>query len=136
MAIAGVLAMDPKVLILDEPTAGLDPRGRDKILGEIREYHQEKKNTILLVSHSMEDIAKNATMAMVMNQSRLFCYDTVENVFGRAAELQGMGLTVPQVSQVFLDLRRDGLEVDPRVYTVEAARDQILRKAAERGLVK
>ena len=136
VAIAGVLAMDPKVLILDEPTAGLDPRGRDKILGEIREYHQEKKNTILLVSHSMEDIAKNATMAMVMNQSRLFCYDTVENVFGRAAELQGMGLTVPQVSQVFLDLRRDGLEVDPRVYTVEAARDQILRKAAERGLVK
>ena len=136
VAIAGVLAMDPRVLILDEPTAGLDPRGRDKILGEIREYHQEKKNTILLVSHSMEDIAKNATMAMVMNQSRLFCYDTVENVFGRAAELQGMGLTVPQVSQVFLDLRRDGLEVDPRVYTVEAARDQILRKAAERGLVK
>ena len=136
VAIAGVLAMDPKVLILDEPTAGLDPRGRDKILGEIREYHQEKKNTILLVSHSMEDIAKNATMAMVMNQSRLFCYDTVENVFGRAAELQGMGLTVPQVSRVFLDLRRDGLEVDPRVYTVEAARDQILRKAAERGLVK
>ena len=107
-----------------------------RILGEIREYHQEKKNTILLVSHSMEDIARNATMAMVMNQSRLFCYDTVENVFGRAAELQGMGLTVPQVSQVFLDLRRDGLEVDPRVYTVEAARDQILRKAAERGLVK
>ena len=136
VAIAGVLAMDPRVLILDEPTAGLDPRGRDKILGEIREYHQEKKNTILLVSHSMEDIAKNATMAMVMNQSRLFCYDTVENVFGRAAELQGMGLTVPQVSQVFLDLRRDGLEVDPRVYTVEAARGQILRKAAERGLVK
>ena len=136
VAIAGVLAMDPRVLILDEPTAGLDPRGRDKILGEIREYHQEKKNTILLVSHSMEDIAKNATMAMVMNQSRLFCYDTVENVFGRAAELQGMGLTVPQVSRVFLDLRRDGLEVDPRVYTVEAARDQILRKAAERGLVK
>ena len=136
VAIAGVLAMDPRVLILDEPTAGLDPRGRDKILGEIREYHEEKKNTILLVSHSMEDIAKNATMAMVMNQSRLFCYDTVENVFGRAAELQGMGLTVPQVSQVFLDLRRDGLEVDPRVYTVEAARDQILRKAAERGLVK
>ena len=111
-------------------------QGRDNILGEIREYPQEKKNTILLVSHSMEDIARNATMAMVMNQSRLFCYDTVENVFGRAAELQGMGLTVPQVSQVFLDLRRDGLEVDPRVYTVEAARDQILRKAAERGLVK
>jgi energy-coupling factor transport system ATP-binding protein len=136
VAIAGVLAMDPRVLILDEPTAGLDPKGRDKILGEIREYHQEKKNTVLLVSHSMEDIAKNATMAMVMNKSRLFCYDTVENVFGRAEELGKMGLAVPQVSRVFLDLRADGLDVDTRVYTVEAARDQILRKARERGLVK
>ena len=135
VAIAGVLAMDPRVLILDEPTAGLDPRGRDRILGEIREYHEEKKNTVLLVSHSMEDIAKNATMALVMNKSRLFCYDTVENVFGRAEELQGMGLSVPQVSRVFLGLRKDGMEVDTRVYTVEAARDQLLRKAAERGLL-
>lgn len=91
VAIAGVLAMDPKVLILDEPTAGLDPKGRDKILGEIREYHEEKKNTILLVSHSMEDIAKNATMALVMNHAKLFCYDRVEEVFGRGEELAQMG---------------------------------------------
>jgi len=133
VAIAGVLAMDPKVLILDEPTAGLDPKGRDKILGEIREYHQEKKNTILLVSHSMEDIAKNATMALVMNQARLFCYDRVEEVFGRAGELRKMGLTVPQVSRVFLDLAARGLDVDPRVYTIEAAQRQILEKVRERG---
>lgn len=132
VAIAGVLAMDPKVLILDEPTAGLDPKGRDKILGEIREYHQEKKNTVLLVSHSMEDIAKNATMALVMNHSRLFCYDRVEEVFGRAAELDRMGLAVPQVSRVFLELGRRGLDIDPRVYTVEAAAEQISAKMAER----
>ena len=132
VAIAGVLAMDPKVLILDEPTAGLDPKGRDKILGEIREYHQEKKNTVLLVSHSMEDIAKNATMALVMNHSRLFCYDRVEEVFGRAAELDRMGLAVPQVSRVFLELGRRGLDIDPRVYTVEAAAEQISAKMADR----
>jgi len=133
VAIAGVLAMEPKVLILDEPTAGLDPKGRDKILGEIREYHEEKKNTILLVSHSMEDIAKNATMALVMNQARLFCYDRVEEVFGRAGELAAMGLSVPQVSRVFLDLSSRGLDVDPRVYTIEAAERQILAKVRERG---
>ena len=136
VAIAGVLAMDPKVLILDEPTAGLDPKGRDKILGEIREYHQEKKNTVLLVSHSMEDIAKNATMALVMNQSRLFCYDRVEEVFGRGAELARMGLTVPQVSRVFLDLASRGLDVDARVYTVEAAAEQIIAKVAGKGVAK
>ena len=136
VAIAGVLAMDPKVLILDEPTAGLDPKGRDKILGEIREYHQEKKNTVLLVSHSMEDIAKNATMALVMNQSRLFCYDRVEEVFGRGAELARMGLTVPQVSRVFLDLASRGLDGDARVYTVEAAAEQIIAKVAGKGVAK
>ena len=136
VAIAGVLAMDPKVLILDEPTAGLDPKGRDKILGEIREYHQEKKNTVLLVSHSMEDIAKNATMALVMNQSRLFCYDRVEEVFGRGAELARMGLTVPQVSRVFLDLASRGLDVDARVYAVEAAAEQIIAKVAGKGVAK
>ena len=136
VAIAGVLAMDPKVLILDEPTAGLDPKGRDKILGEIREYHEEKKNTILLVSHSMEDIAKNATMALVMNQSRLFCYDRVEAVFGRAGELGEMGLTIPQVSRVFLDLAEKGLDIDPRVYTVQAARDELLKKLGKGGQEK
>mgnify|MGYP000944870930 CR=1 FL=1 len=125
VAIAGVLAMEPSVLILDEPTAGLDPRGRDRILGEIKEYHQERKTTILLVSHSMEDIARYATKAMVLNKSRLHCYDTVEEVFGRAGELADMGLSVPQVSRVFLALGpRYGL--DPHVYTVEQAGKEIL----------
>ncbi len=133
VAIAGVLAMDPKVLILDEPTAGLDPKGRDKILGEIREYHQEKKNTVLLVSHSMEDIAKNATMALVMNHAKLFCYDRVEEVFGRGEELAQMGLAVPQVSRVFLSLAKGGIPISPRVYTVEAAKEEILRCVKERG---
>ena len=133
VAIAGVLAMAPKVLILDEPTAGLDPKGRDKILGEIREYHEEKKNTILLVSHSMEDIAKNATMALVMNHAKLFCYDRVEEVFGRGEELAQMGLAVPQVSRVFLSLAKGGIPISPRVYTVEAAKEEILRCVKERG---
>ena len=80
VAIAGVMAMEPKVLILDEPASGLDPRGRDKILGQIREYHEEKKNTVLLVSHSMEDVAKNASKILVMNKAGLYCYDTPVNV--------------------------------------------------------
>lgn len=127
VAIAGVLAMDPSVLILDEPTAGLDPRGRDQILGEIREYHQEKKTTILLVSHSMEDIARYATKAMVLNKSRLYCYDTVEEVFGRSQELAQMGLSVPQVSRVFLALGpRYGL--DTRVFTAQQAADALLAR--------
>ena len=136
VAIAGVLAMGPDILILDEPTAGLDPKGREQILGMIKAYHRQRRNTILLVSHSMEDIAKNATMALVMNQSRLFCYDRVEEVFGRGAELARMGLTVPQVSRVFLDLASRGLDVDARVYTVEAAAEQIIAKVAGKGVAK
>ena len=128
VAIAGVLAMEPEVLILDEPTAGLDPKGRDKILGEIREYHQEKKATVLLVSHSMEDIARYATMALVMNKSRLFCYDTVEAVFSRGEELASMGLSVPQVSRVFAGLNSLGCGLPGNVYTVEAARDVLLAR--------
>ena len=132
VAIAGVLAMEPSVLILDEPTAGLDPRGRDTILGEIRDYHQEKKNTILLVSHSMEDIARNATRAMVMNDGRLFCYDTVEGVFARAAELSRMGLAVPQVTRVFLELGKR-FPVRTNVYTAEQAAAEIRSFLDRRG---
>lgn len=128
VAIAGVIAMEPSVLILDEPTAGLDPKGRDRILGEIREYHQEKKSTILLVSHSMEDIAKFAGKALVMNHARLFAYDTVEAVFSRGAELSGMGLAVPQVSRVFMSLGERYPGLDSNVFTVAAARDELLRQ--------
>lgn len=125
-AIAGVLAMEPKVLILDEPTAGLDPRGRDKILGEIREYHQERKNTVLLVSHSMEDIARYCKKALVMNKSRLYMYDTVEAVFEKSSELSGMGLSVPQITRICMSLHDMGFAIPPHLYTVQSAKEQIL----------
>ncbi|MEG0753364.1 MAG: energy-coupling factor transporter ATPase [Angelakisella sp.] len=134
VAIAGVIAMDPEVLILDEPTAGLDPKGRDKILGEIREYHEQKKNTILLVSHSMEDIAKFATKALVMNHSKLFAYDTVDAVFGRGAELSAMGLAVPQISRVFISLAERYKGLNQGVFTVEAAKNVLLEKLAKEGV--
>ncbi|MEG1994241.1 MAG: energy-coupling factor transporter ATPase [Oscillospiraceae bacterium] len=127
VAIAGVIAMKPKVLILDEPTAGLDPKGRDMILGQIKEYHQEEKNTVLLVSHSMEDIANYATKALVMNKSHLFMYDTVENVFKSGQDLSKMGLSVPQISRVFRGLSDKGINVNPNVYTIDQAKSELLR---------
>ena len=136
VAIAGVLAMEPKVLILDEPTAGLDPRGRDMILGQIREYHQEEKNTVLLVSHSMEDIARYAKKALVMNQGKLFLYADVNEVFAHAREIARMGLAVPQVTRVFMGLRQKGLPVSDRIYTVAQAREEILRLTGTRGAGK
>lgn len=134
VAIAGVIAMDPEVLILDEPTAGLDPKGRDKILGEIKEYHQQKKNTILLVSHSMEDIAKFATRALVMNHSTLFAYDTVDAVFNRGAELAAMGLAVPQISRVFMSLSQRYPDLDQGVFTVARAKAVLLERLQKGGV--
>lgn len=119
VAIAGVMAMEPKILILDEPASGLDPKGRDRILGLIREYHQEKKNTVLLVSHSMEDVAKNASKILVMNKAKLFCYDDTQKVFHRAEELTQMGLSVPQITRVFNRLKAAGIDIDDDVYTVK-----------------
>lgn len=127
VAIAGVMAMESKVLILDEPTAGLDPKGRDRILGQIKEYHEEKKNTVMLVSHSMEDVARNASKILVMNNSKLFCYDTPINVFKKADELQSMGLSVPQVTRVFNRLKALGLPIDEDVYTVEYGKKLIMK---------
>ncbi len=127
VAIAGVMAMRPEVLILDEPTAGLDPKGRDRILGQIQEYHQEQKNTVLIVSHSMEDVARFAQKALVMNKSQVFMYDTVENVFEHANEISAMGLAVPQITRVFMKLAAKGYPVDPNVYTIEGAKKELLR---------
>ena len=121
VAIAGVMAMEPKVLILDEPTAGLDPKGRDKILGQIKEYHQQKKSTVLLVSHSMEDVAKFASKILVMNKASVFCYDDPPNVFKRADELTKIGLSVPQIPRVFMQLRQKGIDIRTDVYTNEFA---------------
>ena len=126
-AIAGVIAMEPKILILDEPAAGLDPRGRNRILNQIREYHAFTGNTVLLVSHSMEDVANFADKILVMNKAKVFAYDTVENVFARSAELQQIGLAVPQVTKVFPPLLADGLPVPQNVYTVGYAKKKLLR---------
>ncbi|MBQ8823787.1 MAG: energy-coupling factor transporter ATPase [Ruminococcus sp.] len=126
VAIAGVMALRPKVLILDEPTAGLDPKGRKEILSEICKYHKYTGCTILLVSHSMEDVAKIAQKILVMNDSRVFCYDTVKNVFKRADELQRIGLSVPQITRVCMQLREKGIPLSDDIYTVEEAKRQIL----------
>ena len=126
-AIAGVLAMEPKVLILDEPTAGLDPKGRDVILGQIREYQKERGSTVLLVSHSMEDVARVSSKVLVMNESKCAMYGTVDEVFTRASELAGMGLNIPQVTRIFLGLKARGYDVNTCVYTARQGRDEILR---------
>ena len=131
VAIAGVIAMNPEVLILDEPTAGLDQKGRDRILGQILEYHKEQKNTILLVSHSMEDVAKYTEKVLVMNHSRVAMFDEVEKVFSHSREIEAMGLAVPQVSRVFLSRCEKGWPVPANVYTVEQAKtalETILRQ--------
>lgn len=133
VAIAGVMAMNPKVLILDEPTAGLDPAGRDKILGHIKKYHERTKNTILIVSHSMEDIAGFADRILVMNKAKLFCFDETEKVFARAEEISKIGLDVPQVTKIFLKLKERGLDFGKDVYTMEYAKNLLLKKLSERG---
>lgn len=126
VAIAGVIAMEPEVLILDEPTAGLDPRGRDMILGQIREYHKTKGNTVLLVSHSMEDIAKYTNRAIVVNKSKIAMYDTIDGIFSHADELVEMGLNIPQITKIFLGLREKGFSLPADVYTVERAYEVLL----------
>lgn len=130
VAIAGVMAMEPKVLILDEPASGLDPKGREQILGLIKEYHQEKKNTVVLVSHSMEDIAKHTSKILVMNKAKLFCYDDTVKVFHRAAELEEMGLAVPQITRVFNRLKAMGVDIKDDVYTTKYAKDLLLKLLA------
>ena len=126
-AIAGVIAMEPKVLILDEPTAGLDPRGRDKILTMVKNYREATGSTVLLVSHSMEDVAKVASKVLVMNEGRVEMYGTVDEVYSHSAELRRMGLNVPQVSRVFELLKEKGIDLGT-AYTVNSAAELILRR--------
>ena len=126
VAIAGVMAMKPSVLILDEPTAGLDPRGRDEILARIREYRQQQGSTIMLVCHSMDDIARNAEKILVMNRASVAMFAPVREVFEQAQTLRDIGLNVPQITRIFLDLKRDGYNVDTSVFTPEQACRQIL----------
>ena len=124
VAIAGVIAMEPKVLILDEPTAGLDPRGREAILAQLRSYHKQKGNTVILVSHSMEEIARNVDRIVVMSHSHKLMDGTPEEVFCRAGELLQVGLDVPQVTKVAMELQKRGLLADSSVYTI----DELVRR--------
>lgn len=127
VAIAGVMAMNPRVLILDEPTAGLDPMGRDMIISHIKDYHKRVKNTVLIVSHSMEDIAGFADKILVMNKGSLFCYDDTEKVFSRAEEISEIGLDVPQITRVFIELKKHGIDFGKDVYTLEYAKNLLLK---------
>ena len=127
VAIAGVIAMEPKVLILDEPTAGLDPRGRDLILQMIAHYRKATGSTVLLVSHSMEDVARYCEKVLVMNQSKVFAFDTVEAVFSRWQELEAMGLDVPQITLLFQHLEQKGYHISQhKIYTVPYGAHKLL----------
>ena len=125
-AIAGVLAMRPKVLVLDEPTAGLDPKGRDEILEQIASLHKETGMTVILVSHSMEDIARYADRIIVMNKGKVMYNDTPKNVFRHYQELEKVGLAAPQVTYIMHELKEQGLDVDVTATTVEEAADEII----------
>ncbi|EEC56646.1 energy-coupling factor transporter ATPase [[Bacteroides] pectinophilus] len=126
-AIAGVLAMRPDYLILDEPTAGLDPKGRDEILGHIRKLHDETGIAVILVSHSMEDVARYVDRIMVMNQGQLIYDDKPRNVFAHYKELERVGLAAPDVTYIMNELRGAGLDVDTDAITIEEAKESILR---------
>lgn len=121
VAIAGVIAMRPAVLILDEPTAGLDPAGRDEILAQIRDYHARTGATVLIVSHSMEDIARMADRLLVMNQAHVMLCGTPREVFAHAEEIVAAGLDIPEITKVIRELNRRGIPLDPSIYTVEDA---------------
>ncbi len=125
-AIAGVIAMDPDVLVLDEPTAGLDPMGRDVLLSQIVRYHKERQNTVLLVSHSMEDIARVADRIVVMNKSQLVMFDETQKIFARGDELEKIGLRIPQITKIMSQLRKRGVDVPEGILTVDAAVNYLL----------
>ncbi len=127
VAIAGVMVMHPEVLILDEPCAGLDPKGRNLMLHQIRDYQKKTQSTVLLVSHSMEDVAEFTQKLLVMNHAKLFCYDDTPKVFHRAEELQEMGLKVPQITYVMGELRKKGYNIPEDIYTVSQAKEVLLK---------
>lgn len=126
-AIAGVLAMRPKILILDEPAAGLDPRGRDEILRRISDYRDEAGASVIMISHSMEDIAEYCEDIIVMNRSEVFLAGSAEEIFSHAEELMSVGLSVPQATKVLIELKKLGYDVNTSAFTVGAAEKEILR---------
>ena len=134
-AIAGVIAMDPDVLILDEPTAGLDPQGRDKLLNQILSYHKERKNTVILVSHSMEDIARVADRILVMNKGNAGILAPKREVFAQGERLEKMGLRVPQITKITQLLQKKGIDLPDGILTVEEAFDSIMTLLKKEGKV-
>ena len=126
VALAGVMAMEPDVLILDEPTAGLDPAGRENLMANIRHYHENKHKTIILVSHSMDEIAQNVDRILVLKDAHILMEGKPAEIFARGSELIQAGLDVPQVTRIAMALKDRGLEIDPAVYTVEALEKQLL----------
>lgn len=135
VAIAGVIAMEPSVLILDEPTAGLDPVGVESILKNIHDYHEANNATIILVSHSMEEVARSVDRLVVVNDGRIPLQGTPREVFAHAGELEAMGLGVPQVTRVFHRLKAIGVDIDPSVYTMDQARQAVLDALKRKGRV-
>lgn len=127
VAIAGVMAMEPEVLVLDEPAAGLDPQGREEILGGIRSYQRERGSTVVIVSHSMEDMARYSDEIIVMNRSKVYMHGKTSEVFDRAEELTSVGLDVPQVTELCNKLRERGLNVPHGIYTVSDAKAALMR---------
>lgn len=135
VAIAGVMSMEPEVLIFDEPAAGLDPRGRADLINLIKNYRKQTGSTVIIVSHSMEDIAETADRVIVMNKSSVAMQGSVDEVYSRGEELREMGLNVPEITEIFAKLRAKGLDVPANVYTVEQGAE-ILRNLMERRSAK
>ena len=127
VAIAGVLAMEPKVLILDEPTAGLDPRGRDEILSEIKEIHEKRKITVILVSHSMEDVAKIANRIIVFDKGSVFLDSNPREIFRNEDKLLSVGLGIPQITSLMRTLKKKGLDINEDAITVEEAKESLIK---------
>lgn len=135
VAIAGVMAMEPEILILDEPSAGLDPRGRDMIAEMISSYRKTTGSTVIIVSHSMEDVAKSADKVLVMNKSEVEMFGTVNEVFSKVERLADIGLNVPQLTQIFLNLKHNGMAVRTDIYTIKNAEVELLRLLREEGVL-
>lgn len=135
VAIAGVMAMEPEILILDEPSAGLDPRGREMIAEMISSYRKTTGSTVIIVSHSMEDVAKSADKVLVMNKSEVEMFGTVNEVFSKVERLADIGLNVPQLTQIFLNLKHNGMAVRTDIYTIKNAEVELLRLLREEGVL-
>lgn len=134
VAIAGVISMEPEILILDEPTSGLDPMGREQILALIKNYREQTGKTVIIVSHSMDDVARFATKVIVMNSSKVEMSGTVDEVFEKASRLREIGLSVPQITEIFIKLREKGYPVSEKIYTVEQGYLELRKLFEGRGI--